>query len=52
MNDDNGLIWLALALASTGFILWHQSTVNGLEKQLNNCQTRFESFKDGVTYGR
>mgnify|MGYP007039428651 CR=1 FL=1 len=52
MKDDNSITWLLIALAAVGFTLWHQSVTQQLQTQLTNCQTQFQSFKDGVTYGR
>jgi hypothetical protein len=52
MKDDNSITWLLIALAAVGFSLWHQSVTQELQTKLQNCQTQFESFKDGVTYGR
>jgi hypothetical protein len=52
MKDDNSITWLLIALSAVGFTLWHQSVTQELQSKLHNCQIQFQSFKDGVIYGR
>ncbi|MGB3755054.1 MAG: hypothetical protein WBA07_01590 [Rivularia sp. (in: cyanobacteria)] len=41
-------LWIfTLAIASYLFTQNHQ-----IEKQLNDCNSRYEGFKDGVMYGK
>ena len=50
-DSENNLVWLLIAASILGFTFWHQQKQDNI-LELQNCQSEFKAFKDGVIYGR
>lgn len=49
MNDRQ---FLFLGLAAVAVSLWFQNQQWELQRELGNCEVKFQGFRDGVIYGK
>jgi hypothetical protein len=49
-DGDITPVLLGVAVFATAY--WFHTTNTDLQTQLNNCHVEFQSFKEGVVYGR
>ena len=51
MSESN-LGSVLMTLAAVGISLFYLTKIGDLQSQLSSCNSKFESFKDGIIYGK